>query len=227
MNPHHTPELNATPIKSLRPTQMTLGMHEVAKKRDAWAGKKDGELDAYLAKHMVPVVVGPGGALFLIDHHHLARALLEAGATSVFVYVVDDLSMVKGKSFWTYMEFHGWTHPYDGQGRRRGYADLPKTIADMQDDPYRSLSGELRNQGGYAKDAQPYAEFVWADFLRERIAKKAIKKDFKAAVAKAMDLAKSKDASYLPGWCGGKGGGEGAPAGKAKVKAKGGNRRDG
>ena len=50
------------------------------------------------------------------------------------------------------MDFHGWTHPFDGKGRRRAYADLPKTVAAMEDDPYRSLAGELRYIGGFAKD---------------------------------------------------------------------------
>jgi len=211
IDPHHTPILHATPIRKLRPTQMTLGMHEVGKKRKAWATAKLAKLDLFLERHMVPVVIGPGKELYLIDHHHLARALLEENVDSVFVTIVDDLSMVKGEAFWTYMEFHGWTHPYDGKGRRRDYVDLPKSISQMIDDPYRSLSGELRDAGGYAKDAQPYAEFVWADFLRPLIKAKAIKRDFPAALAIAMRKAKSADASYLPGWCAGKGDGAATP----------------
>ena len=217
IDPQHTPVLQATPIRRLRPTQMTLGMHAVGKKRRAWGAAKAAKLDLFLERHMVPVVIGPGKELFLIDHHHLARALLEEKVESVFVTVVDDLSMVKGQTFWTYMEFHGWTHPYDGKGRRRDYADLPKAIVDMIDDPYRSLAGELRDAGGYAKDAQPYAEFVWADFLRPLIKPKAIKRDFAAALASAMTHAKSAEASYLPGWSGGKGVGVATPPADAKA----------
>ena len=217
MNPHHTPFLHATPIKKLRPTQMTLGMHEVGKKRQAWGKAKSAKLELFLERHMVPVVIGPGKELYLIDHHHLARALLEEKVESVFVTVVDDLSMVKGQAFWTYMEFHGWTHPYDGKGRRCAYADLPKLVAEMTDDPYRSLSGELRSAGGYAKDAQPYAEFVWADFMRPLIKAKAVKRDFTAALAVAMRHAKSSEASYLPGWCGAKGDGVATPAQDTKA----------
>jgi hypothetical protein len=99
------------------------------------------------------------------------------------------------------MDFHGWTHPYDGKGRRRDYADLPKTVGDMEDDPYRSLAGQLRNVGGFAKDSTPFSEFVWADFLRRRIKPKDVRKDFSEALQIALDFAKSEDASYLPGWC--------------------------
>ena len=72
----------------------------------------------------------------------------------------------------------------------------------MEDDPYRSLAGELRNLGGFAKDSTPFSEFLWADFLRPRIKAKAIKADFSAALAEALTLAKTGDADYLPGWCG-------------------------
>ena len=76
----------------------------------------------------------------------------------------------------------------------------------MKDDPYRSLAGELRNVGGFAKDALPFAEFAWADFFRSRIKAKTIEGNFDDALDKAMVQAKSSEASYLPGWCGGKGG---------------------
>jgi hypothetical protein len=201
MEAHHTPVLKATPILDLRPTQMTLGMHEVKRKRAVWAQRKERKILDYLSRHMVPAVLGPGDAYYIIDHHHLVRAILEEGGDSVFVAQVADLRGVKGRAFWTYMEFRGWTHPYGADGERCDHADLPTTIEGLIDDPYRSLSGELRNIGGYAKDAQPYAEFVWADFLRPRIKRKAIRKDFDAALGEAMRLAKSGEAEYLPGWC--------------------------
>ena len=71
------PVLHATPILSLRPTQITLGMNEVHQKRDAWRQKSAEDLTQFLELHMVPTIVGLGGAHYLIDHHHLARALYE------------------------------------------------------------------------------------------------------------------------------------------------------
>ena len=149
------PVLHATPILSLRPTQMTLGMKEVGQKRDAWRTKAAGDLAKFLSSHMVPTIVGPEGEHFLIDHHHLARALHEEGVKSVFVTVVADLNRLEADHFWNMMDFRGWTHPYDAKGRRRPYSDLPKTVKSMEDDPYRSLAGELRNIGGFAKDFDP------------------------------------------------------------------------
>jgi hypothetical protein len=196
------PILHPTPILSLRPTQMTLGMTEVNRKRAAWNKKASEDLDKFLAAHMVPVITGFEGKPYLIDHHHLARALHDEGVKSVFVTVVADLSRLPADLFWNAMAFHNWVHPYDSKGRRRPYSQLPKTVKTMEDDPYRSLAGELRNFGGFAKDSSPFSEFLWADFLRPRIKAKAIKADFAGALNKAMVLAKTGDADYLPGWSG-------------------------
>ncbi len=54
----------------------------------------------------------------------------------------------------------------------------------------------------FAKDTTPFSEFLWADFLRRHMSRKGVEKDFENAVEKALALAKSKDAIYLPGWCG-------------------------
>jgi hypothetical protein len=196
------PVLHPTPILSLRPTQMTVGMQEVHRKRDEWMKKTSSDLSKFLAQHMVPTVVGLGGEHYVIDHHHLALALHEEGVDSVFVTVAADLSRLPEDHFWNMMSFKGWTHPYDGKGRRRPYADLPRSVTGMEDDPYRSLAGALRYKGGFAKDSTPFAEFLWADFLRPRIKVKTIKADFDAAVDQALMIAKTGDADYLPGWCG-------------------------
>ena len=199
--PLREPVLHATPVLELRPTQMTVGMREVVMKQKAWRERDPKDLEKYLGSHMVPVILGPEREKYLIDHHHLTLALHEAGVSSVFVTIVADLHKLGSEIFWNMMDYHGWTHPFDAKGRRRDYAELPKTILEMQDDPYRSLAGELRNIGGFAKDSTPYSEFVWADFLRSRIKPKAVKQDFASALHGALDLAKSEEASYLPGWC--------------------------
>ncbi|HTV35161.1 MAG TPA: ParB-like protein [Xanthobacteraceae bacterium] len=197
------PLLSTVPIVDLRPTQITVGMREVAAKRKHWrdtGGTKKGA--EFLGKHMMPVVLGPKQRHFIIDHHHLARALHEEGVKDVAVTVVANLSKLETASFWIVMDSHNWMHPFDAKGVRRHYDDIPKSVTDMVDDPFRSLAGELRRAGGFAKDTTPYSEFLWADFLRRRVKRKLIGQDFEAAVEKALQLAKSMDADYLPGWCG-------------------------
>jgi hypothetical protein len=181
---------------------MTVGMHEVAAKRKTWREHDSKTRVKFLRLHMIPVILGPGQALFVIDHHHLARALNDEGQKEIFVTIVDDLHKLDEGAFWTVLDFHAWTHPYDARGKRRDFADLPKSVKGLKDDPFRSLAGELRRIGGFAKDTTPFSEFLWADFLRRRIKGKAVEKDFDGTLEKALELAKSPEADYLPGWCG-------------------------
>jgi hypothetical protein len=196
------PLLQPIPIASLKPTQMTVGFREVAEKQQHWRAQRGGKKSKFLGQHMIPVIFGPKDRYYVIDHHHLARALQREGVKDILVEVVKDLRMLKGDAFWTFLDHHGWVYPYDAKGRRRPYAEIPSGISGLADDPYRSLAGELRRAGGYAKDTTPFSEFLWADFLRPRITRKMIEKDFESAAQKALALAKSADANFLPGWCG-------------------------
>jgi hypothetical protein len=196
------PILRPVPIKSLRPTQITVGMREVNEKRRHWRALPEKKRAEFLGKHMMPVLLGSKERHYIIDHHHLARALYEEGAKDVLVLVVANLSSLDRSTFWTVLDHHSWVHPYDSKGRRRDYERIPKSVADLRDDPFRSLAGALRRAGGYAKDTTPFSEFLWADFLRQQLKRKFIEKNFKIALQRAGTLAKSSDARYLPGWCG-------------------------
>lgn len=196
------PLLQPVPIASLKPTQMTVGFREVEEKQKRWRAQGGGKKSKFLGQHMIPVIFGPKDRYYVIDHHHLARALQREGVKDILVEVVKDLRMLKGDDFWTFLDHHGWVYPYDAQGRRCSYAKIPGGISGLVDDPFRSLAGELRRAGGYAKDTTPFSEFLWADFLRQSLKRKTIESDFEAAAEKALALAKSPAANYLPGWCG-------------------------
>jgi hypothetical protein len=196
------PIVRPIPIESLRPTQMTVGYREVAEKRRAFEKKDEDKGELFLGRHMIPVLLGPKDRHYVIDHHHLALALHEDGVKEILVNVVADLSGLGRQEFWVFVDNHGWCHPYDEDGRRRDFADIPTTIDKMKDDPFRSLAGELRRAGGFAKDTTPFSEFIWADFLRRRIKRKAVEADFNRTLGRAMALAKSPEAGHLPGWSG-------------------------
>jgi len=196
------PVLHPVPIASLRPTQITVGMREVDEKRQRWREHKGKKRAEFLGRHTIPVILGPKQRHYVIDHHHLARALHDEGVEDVLVTVVAHLDALDASAFWVVLDHRGWVHPYDETGRRRGFGNIPKAISALLDDPFRSLAGELRRAGGFAKDTTPFSEFLWADFLWRRMARKAVEKDFSAAMEKALALAKSQEAHYLPGWCG-------------------------
>jgi len=196
------PILHPIAIDALRPTQVTVGMREVEAKRKAWRARKDAKAAEFLGRHMIPVILGPKERYYIIDHHHLARALLEEGVEHVLVTIVANLKRLEPDAFWFVLENRNWMHAYDDKGRRCANEDIPKSVKDLVDDPFRSLAGELRFAGGYAKDTTPYSEFLWADFLRRRLKRKLVEKDFGRALTRALKLAKSEEADYLPGWCG-------------------------
>jgi hypothetical protein len=194
--------LERVKLKELRPTQMTVGYREVQRKRETWHEQRKKLGEKYIQHHMVPAVIGPKKHHYIVDHHHLARALLEEGVDDVLVVVLAKLERLEKYPFWVFLDNHSWVHPFDADGRRRDYDEIPKSVADMADDPYRSIAGELRRAGGFAKDATPFTEFMWADALRPRIKRKTIERDFARAMEAALKFARSAEADYLPGWSG-------------------------
>jgi len=196
------PILKPVAITDLRPTQITVGMREVSEKRKRWREMKTKKGEKFLGNHMIPVILGPKDRHYVIDHHHLALALYKEGVKDVLVAVVSNLSMLEADAFWFVLDSRNWMHPFNDEGRRCSYTDIPKSVNKLKDDPFRSLAGELRRAGGFAKDTTVFSEFLWADFLRRRIKRKLVENDFDLALEAALKLAKSQDAVYLPGWCG-------------------------
>jgi len=77
------PILQPIPILSLRPNPMTVGMREVKETRkrlrEHWRKQQEDKAGQFLGRHMIPVVLGPDQRHYVVDHHHLARALHEEG----------------------------------------------------------------------------------------------------------------------------------------------------
>ena len=189
-------------LNSLRPTQMTVGYAEVLLKRQQWRAMADNKRGAFLAEHTLPAVIGPKGKHYVVDHHHLGRALLEEGVAHVRLAVWADLSALAKDEFWIVMDHRQWAHPYDARGRREPFSDIPKGLASLTDDPYRSLAAAVRMAGGFPKDQTPFAEFLWADFFRRRVPADLLRTDPDSALSAAMQIVHDKAAMHLPGWSG-------------------------
>ena len=204
-------------LEDMKPTQASVGFLEVElKMRELEEKARDGALEKYLEKHPIPAVRGPDGRMYLTDHHHMGLAMQRladawdqsdkpAGSNPYrkccFVLGEDhgsDFSMSM-PSFWRVMEAEGLCHFYDGNGKR--VPALPRTLENLQDDPYRSLAGLARKAGAYEKVDVPYTEFKWADFLRPRIPVAEITMSrLDQAIAKATQIARSPEAEGLPGY---------------------------
>lgn len=187
-------------IADLLPTQVTLGMREVAYKRQRWRQKDRERAEHYLITHPIPVILGLESRHFILDRHHLTRALCDEGVVQVPISIVANESSLPHDEFWAVLERYYWVHPFDDKGERVSYRNIPKSISKLIDDPYRSLAGALKRAGGYTKDKSPFSEFRWADFLRSRIDSESIAGDFDGALHQAMHMAQSPEARELPGW---------------------------
>lgn len=202
----HTDPTHEAALRGLRPTQMTVGYAEVLLKRQQWRELNPSAQCDFLVEHPLPAVAGPKGRHYVIDHHHLGRALLEEGVANVRLVVWADLSALAKDEFWIVLDHRQWVHPYDEHGRRQSFSDIPKKLTSLADDPYRSLAAAVRMAGGFPKEQTPFAEFLWADFFRRRVSAKLLRDDPDSALASALQLAHDKAGMHLPGWAGSSGG---------------------
>jgi hypothetical protein len=181
---------------------MTVGFKEVAKKRKSWAKLDPADRREAMSQQLFPAIEGPKKTFYILDHHHTAAALVQEKSECVLVGVVKDLSALEMSSFWIFLDHYSWVHPYDETGTRREFTEIPDTFEDLSDDPYRSLAGEVRDAGGFAKSDAPFLEFLWANHFRSAIPFKLIQHDPKKAIARALALARSPKSDFLPGWAG-------------------------
>jgi len=198
-DPEHPAEIE---LANLHPTQMAVGMKQVEFKQKGLrklAGKKK-ELEKFILERPIRVVLGPGGQAYVIDHHHLALALVREGHTKAPVSVAADYSKMSEEDFWNKMYDMKYVYPYDADGKKRPFDEIPEKLTELQDDPYRALAGYARNEGAFNKIKIPFSEFKWANYFRERIPKDLVEKDFDAALEKAVELARHPDAKNLPGF---------------------------
>ncbi|MDQ7976018.1 ParB/Srx family N-terminal domain-containing protein [Paraburkholderia sp. SARCC-3016] len=191
------------PLASLKPTQITVGMQYVALKVLDTRRREGAARRALLERHPLPCVRAPDGSVYVVDHHHWARAWFECGIDTVPVRFALEVKAHSMPSFWRKMERRNWLHPFDAHGRRRDVSELPGSIAMMRDDPYQSLAALARQCGAYRKSRERYSSFVWADFLREHVRLPGNDKvSLLAALVMCAKVARSRKARRLPGYAG-------------------------
>lgn len=196
------PLLLSVQLDQLRPTQFAVGMFEVENKAQEICGAS-----ATVDQKKIPIIYGPGKSIFLIDRHHHAVAMLEICGFSVApAKLEEDWSSLSWKDFWDQMIKNGFVYLIDETGHTREVKDLPQSLREMKDDPYRSLSSAVRDAGGYNKTDVLYAEFQWAQFFRSRVTllpdTLPTRPNFRRAVKDALAISRDTAAQGLPGYLG-------------------------
>ena len=125
----------------------------------------------YLLKHNKeePIIIGPGGIFYITDHHHLARALYDVGASNTYCTIVENLSNANPDDFWKHLEDKNEVYLKDQNGNPITPHGLPTSVKDLSNNPFRSLAGAVREACGFEKgdkisSGEDYLEFQWAIF---------------------------------------------------------------
>lgn len=221
-------------IKDLSPTQFAVGKAEVEVRAGNMRKKRKKaptKLHDYLRVRPIPIVVR-ANKFYLVDHHHLVRALFDAFHKEqgedicVFVKVLGNASTLQDVYFWKTMHEQNWVYLFDRSGGGPQQPEkLPSHIKDLDFDPYRSLAWIVREHHGYIKNNAPFSEFKWANFFRTRIlldhdilagkhtfddfafdvdegGRLELSDDGKEVIDEAIFLAASAEARGLPGFRG-------------------------
>ena len=187
-------------IDDLRPTQLTLGLEDVARREKKMALLGASELNVLLKKKSIPYVVGPKKEIYIVDHHHLCRALWTIDKKRALLgEELADWSDLDNKQFWKKMDSSGYCWAIDSHGHRRPYSAIPKHIRELTDNVWRSLARAVRGRAFTNQDT-PFQEFIWGDYFRTFMSERLIKQDFELAQKVATSISHLKEAEDLPGF---------------------------
>jgi hypothetical protein len=196
-------------LELLSPTQFNIGEMAMLDKKDKMLKKyykelKDKEkLEKYLLKKAAPAYLAPDGRYYIVDRHHTSRALYEAGVPiqEYPVEVVKDLSYMTQDQFFNFLKSVNGLYLYESGRGPITPALLPTHIWELEDDPYRSLSWLVREEGGYEKVEVNFLEFIWANYLRTKIQlQNGSEQELQQNLENAIEMAQHPDASHLPGY---------------------------
>jgi len=185
-------------LDSLMPTQINEGYAEVNYKTAGFDNLTSMvAVEAELLTYIEPVVIGPGGVLYLLDGHHtltaLANSVWGASNPTVYVNVVANYSSMTTSQFWSALEAGNLVLPLNNGvpetlNTATG-APIPTSLTSLISDPYRGLEYSiLKNKSstlftttsnitGAAGASTPgldkmtgfYSDFIWAQAYQDAI----------------------------------------------------------
>jgi hypothetical protein len=185
----------------LRPTQGAIGYVQAQAKKASYVELKPEKRRSFAEEQAIVAVLGPSGALHVVDHHHWARAWFDMGLPEAPVRIKEDFSGLTDEQFVKTMSERGWLHPFDEQGRKFPVSDLPQSIETIPDDVFQSLAAFVRTAAVFENPGEFNAKFAWAEFLRKRVAVRRSTVDgFALMLADAFAACRLPEAKVLPGY---------------------------
>lgn len=134
-------------VGSIQPTQLNEGFTEVGKKAAGFDLLSPAGLQANLLTSIEPVVIGPGGKLYLTDGHHtftaLDKSIYGASNPTVYVNVIANYSNLTTSQFFQKLQSINFLLPLDNgvpqMVNTATGAPIPTSLTGLTSDPYRGL----------------------------------------------------------------------------------------
>jgi hypothetical protein len=197
--------LHRIAVASLQPTQLCVGLAEIRSRQNDFREETAEQRLRYLATKPVPMARSRSGELWMIDRHHRLRALVElAPEAEAYGYVALQLEVDGREAVLAQLQARGWLYLHDGRGNGPlPPASLPTHLAELQDDPYRSLVWKLKKERLIDPvPLIPFHEFRWGAWLRSRSLPPFSSMALEPALPAARALVRSRAAAHLAGWTG-------------------------
>ena len=134
-------------VGSILPTQQNEGFTEVGKKAAGFDLLASSALQANLLTAIEPVVIGPGGKLYVTDGHHtftaLDNSIYGASNPTVYVNVIANYSNLTTAQFFATMQANNLLLPLNNgvpqTVNTTTGAPIPTSLTGLTNDPYRGL----------------------------------------------------------------------------------------
>ena len=193
-------------VRSLRPLQGAIGLEEVRDKTNKIVAHQNKEWKD-LKKDPIKVIRGPSGSLYITDHHHGADAWRLADHPIAVCEIEQRPPFNTDGEFWSGLVRDRLVRLADADGKPLKPEQLPAKLELMPDDPYRSLAWRVRKDNGFCRSAmqqKEFAEFIWADWLRQQpqLPADAVRASAAKMLPTAMALVRSPAAQAIPGYVG-------------------------
>lgn len=193
-------------VDNVRPTQRNVGFYHMGfrvKEINKMVKKKEKkDIKELQRKKTTQFILGPNEGIFINDRHHYSSALhhsnLKNDQKFVAGQIVQDWSDKKPEKFWTMMVDKNWAFLKDKNFNPIDYTEIPTSLDDLNDNPYRSLVSQVfreHAEDGIAKVGIPFEEFFYGEFLKAKglAPPKNDKRSMKKIRKKAVKILKSED----------------------------------
>lgn len=199
------------PIHKVRPTQFLIGILPIKDKITKIQNRyKKNKLTNKTISKIIPAIFGPDQNYYILDGHHSSYALSKSNIPQqnkvIYINVIKDCSKCGFYEFENFMNRPGNSYLYGSKYTKNNFFELPKSLNDLTDCPYRSLSWKLREMGCYKKVNVNFLEFLWADALKRDLEFNGIsmnethKNKIKKISAVYCEKIKDSKFSKLPGY---------------------------